>query len=220
MFKRIKKTYNIVTLLAALLISISCSSQIISDTTLIQFSGVVVNADSLSPIPFANILIKDTWHGTITDLYGFFSFVAHPKDLVVFNALGYKTAFYTIPDTLTVNRYSLIQVMRPDTIILNETLIYPWPTYEQFKQAFVDLSIPDDEIERAKKNITEINKLIYYDKGGMTSSMNFRNYIDNRVSQSYYAGQMTPNSLLNPFAWALFMKAWSDGKFKVKRRED
>ena len=218
MFKQLKKFLLI--LFFVLTIPLTSFSQIISDTSLVQFSGVVVTADSLKPIPFVNILIKDTWHGTVSDLYGFFSFVAHPNDIVVFNALGYKTAFYTIPDTLRVNRYSLIQVLRPDTLIMNETVIYPWPTYEQFKQAFADVSIPDDDLERARKNIDEIEKRILYDDVAMGSSMNFRNYIDKRVSQLYYAGQMPPNNLLNPFAWAQFIKAWRDGKFKVKKRDD
>ncbi|MCK9611945.1 MAG: carboxypeptidase-like regulatory domain-containing protein [Bacteroidales bacterium] len=191
----------------------------INDTTLVQFSGIVLTDDSLTPIPFVNILVKDSWRGTITDLYGFFSFVAKPKDVVVFNALGYKTVYYTIPDTLSVNRYSLIQVMRQDTLILNETVIYPWPTYEQFKKAFIKLDIPDDELARAQKNITEIKERIINEDLEMNSGMNFRNYIDRRVSQLYFAGQPQPNPLLNVFAWEQFFKAWKDGKFKVKKTD-
>jgi hypothetical protein len=192
----------------------------VSDSTLVQFSGVVVTADSLKPIPFVNIFIKDSWRGTITDLYGFFSFVAHKNDDILFNALGYKTVRFTIPDTIHSNRYSMIQVMRMDTLVLNETEIYPWPTYEQFTQAFVNTNIPDDDLERARKNIIEIEKRIMFDDVAMTGSMNFRNYIDKRVGQLYYAGQMPPNNLLNPFAWAQFIKAWKNGKFKIKHRED
>lgn len=218
--EHLKRTICLTSIIALLLISGHGFAQVISDTTLVQFSGIVVTADSIKPIPFVNILIKDSWRGTITDLYGFFSFVAHPKDVVVFNALGYKTAFYTIPDTLTINRYSLIQVLRPDTLLMNETVIYPWPTYEQFKQAFEDLNIPDDDLERAKKNIIEIEKRVLFDDVAMGSSMNYRNYIDNRISQNYYRGQMQPNNLLNPFAWAQFIKAWREGKFKIKKRDD
>lgn len=192
----------------------------VSDTSLIQFSGVVVTADSLKPIPFVNIFIKDSWRGTITDLYGFFSFVAHKKDIITFNAMGFKPSHFTIPDTIRSNRYSMIQVMRIDTLILNETEIYPWPTYEQFKKAFVNTYIPDDDFERAKKNIHELEQRVLYDEVPMGSSMNYRNYIDNRVATAYYNGQYRPNNLLNPIAWAQFIKAWKDGKFKVKKREE
>jgi hypothetical protein len=192
----------------------------LSDSTLVQFSGVVVTADSLKPVPFVNIFIKDSWRGTITDLYGFFSFVAHKNDEIYFNALGYKTAHYVIPDTIHTNRYSMIEVLRPDTLLMNETLIYPWPTYEQFKEAFVNTNIPDDALERAKKNIAELERRVMFDDVPMGPSMNYRNQIDKRVSQLYYAGQMQPISLLNPFAWAQFIKAWKEGKFKAKHRED
>jgi hypothetical protein len=210
-------------LLLVMMMVCACPKELkaqVTDSTLIQFSGVVVTADSLKPIPFVNIFIKDSWRGTITDLYGFFSFVAHRNDDITFNALGYKTAQFTIPDTIHSNRYSMIQVMRMDTLILNETEIYPWPTYEQFKHAFVNTDIPDDALARAQKNIAELEKRVMFDDVAMGSSMNYRNYIDKRVSQLYYAGQMPPNNLLNPFAWAQFIKAWKQGKFKIKHRED
>lgn len=190
------------------------------DTSLVQFSGVVVTADSLKPIPFVSILIKQTYHGTISDFYGFFSFVAHKGDEIVFSSMGYKTVFYTIPDTLMRDRYSLIQVMRPDTLIMNETVIYPWPTYEQFKQAFVKLDIPDDDMERARKNIEVIEKRIINESWQMDGAMNYRNYIEKTTGKYYYAGQLPPNNLLNPFAWAKFIKAWKDGKFKSKKDKD
>jgi hypothetical protein len=203
-----------------LIISQGVAFSQVSDSTLVQFSGIVVTADSLKPIPFVNIFIKDSWRGTITDLYGFFSFVAHKDDDILFNALGYKTARFTIPDTIRANRYSMIQIMRMDTLLLNETEIYPWPTYEQFKQAFVSTNIPDDDLARAQKNITILQEHIMFDDVPMTGSMNYRNTVDQRISQNYYKGQLQPNNLLNPFAWAQFIKAWKQGKFKVKHRED
>lgn len=191
----------------------------ISDTSLVQFSGVVITDDSLKPIPFVNIFIKDNWRGTITDLYGFFSFVARKNEVVIFSAMGYKTITYVIPDTLTKDRYSLIQIMRPDTILMNETVIYPWPTYEQFKKAFVSTEIPDDNIERAKKNIEDLKNHLWDEGFAMDGSMNYRNYLSQRIDRMYYAGQMPPNNLLNPFAWAQFIKAWKEGKFKRKDKQ-
>jgi hypothetical protein len=54
----------------------------------------------------------------------------------------------------------------------------------------------------------------------MGASMNFRNSMDRKVSQLYYAGQMQPNNLLNVFSWIQFIKAWKEGKFKIKHRDD
>ncbi|MBP7496103.1 MAG: carboxypeptidase-like regulatory domain-containing protein [Bacteroidales bacterium] len=187
-----------------------------ANTDLIQFSGVVVSSDSLQPIAFTNVIIENSNRGTISDYYGFFSIVAQKKDTIIFSAVGYKKNKFIIPDTLTVNRYSLIQVMSYDTIMLSETVIYPWPTLEQFKQAFMKVEIPDDDLERAKKNLALSEMKERYMNMPMDGSMNFKNLMDNKTSRLYYAGQYPPNNLLNPIAWAKFIQAWREGKFKRK----
>jgi hypothetical protein len=201
-----------------LLLSFTSEAQV-KDTMLVQFSGVVVTADSLMPIPFVSITIDGTYRGTLSDFNGFFSIVARKNEVLIFSCLGYKPVSYVIPDTLTKDRYSLIQLMRPDTLYLNETVVYPWPTYEQFKEAFVKANIPDDEIERARKNIEEIEKRVLTDYVPMDGGMNYRNLSQQRLDKRYYFGQLPPNNLLNPFAWAKFFKAWKEGKFKTKRKE-
>jgi len=120
---------------------------------LIQFSGITVTADSLNAVPYTKIIIKNKNRGTTSDIYGYFSFVAHKQDTILFNALGYKPASYVIPDTITKNRYSLIQLMTSDTITLSAAFIFPWPTYEDFKRAFANMKIPEDDLDRARKNL-------------------------------------------------------------------
>ena len=78
---------------------------------LVQFSGVVVTGDSLRPVPFVSIIIKNSFRGTISDYNGFFSFVAQMKDTIEFSAIGFKKGIYIIPDTLNTDRYSLIKIM-------------------------------------------------------------------------------------------------------------
>jgi hypothetical protein len=68
---------------------------------LIQFSGITVTADSLNTVPYTKIIIKNKNKGTTSDIYGYFSFVAHKQDTILFNALGFKPASYVIPDTIT-----------------------------------------------------------------------------------------------------------------------
>jgi hypothetical protein len=130
-----------------LLLNILPATAQVTDENLVQFSGVTITADSLNPVPYAHILVKNNNRGAITDNYGYFSFVAHKRDTVLFNALGYKTAVFIIPDTITKQRYSLIQLMTADTLTLPAAYIFPWPTYEEFKQAFINLNIPDDDLE-------------------------------------------------------------------------
>lgn len=188
-----------------------------ADDDLIQFSGVVVAADSIQPIPFTNIIIETSHRGTMSDYYGYFSFVAKKLDTIVFSAVGFKRDTFCIPDTITGQWYSLIQVMQRDTILLKEAIIYPWPTIEQFKHAFLNLDIPDDEIEIARKNLDPKELAKRAEDMRMGSSMNYRNFIQQETSKLYYNGQSQPITLLNPFAWAKFIKAWREGKFKRKK---
>jgi hypothetical protein len=207
-------------LLLTLLVHVRGFSQTVErDKRLIQFSGVVVTADSLNPVSFANILIKNTRRGTITDYYGYFSFVAMQSDTVQFSAIGFKESYYVIPDTITRERYSLIHVMDADTILLEPTIIYPWPTVEEFKEAFVNLDIPDDDLEIARKNLNRGEMRYRVESFKMDGSLNYKNYIDRETSKLYYIGQTQPISVLNPFAWAAFIKAWKEGKFK-KQNDD
>jgi hypothetical protein len=189
---------------------------------LVQFSGVVVTADSLRPVPFTSILTEKAGRGTTTDYWGFFSVVVHKRDLITFSALGFKKVYFRIPDTLRESRYSLIQVMSSDTIMLSETVIYPWPTKQQFRQAFLKIAIPDDDIEIARHNLAVMDmrdrdpKNYDPEKFGMNGAQNYRNYVDRQVDKMYYAGQTIPNNLLNPIAWAKFIQAWKNGDFKKK----
>lgn len=189
-----------------------------AERKLIQFSGVVVSGDSLSPVPFTNIIIKNSYRGTMSDFYGFFSFVAQEEDTIEFSSVGFKKSRFIIPDTLTTNRYSLIQMMTHDTVMLQETVIYPWPTKEQFKEAFMNLKVPEDDYQRAMKNLERAEMKERFESIPMDGSGNYKFQMQQYQSRLYYAGQYPSITLLNPIAWAQFIQAWKNGDFK--RKED
>jgi hypothetical protein len=182
----------------------------------IQFSGVVVSQDSLKPIPYCSIIDKVTKRGTTSDYFGYFSFVANKGDTIQFSSIGYKKTLFTIPDTLTTNKYSLIQIMFEDTILLKTAVIYPWPSKEQFAKAFVEAKIPNDDYQRAMSNLSraQLNERMQFTP--MDGALNFKWEQQQIQSKLYYAGQYPPNNLLNPIAWAKFIEAWKRGDFKSK----
>jgi hypothetical protein len=186
----------------------------VDNSDLVQFSGITLTADSLNPVPYVKIVDVSRRRGTTSDVNGYFSFVAHKKDTINFSALGFKPASFVIPDTITKQRYSLIQLLSADTITLTAAFIFPWPTLEDFKRAFVETKIPDDDLEIAKKNLRAADIRMRAEEYPMDASMNYRNYIDNQTSKLYYFGQQQPFNIFNPFAWAKFIKAWKEGKFK------
>jgi hypothetical protein len=187
---------------------------------LVQLSGVIVTGDSLSPVPFTGIMIKSSSRGTVSDYYGFFSVVAQLGDEIEFSAVGFKKTSYKIPDTLKENRYSLIQILNRDTVLLNQAVIYPWPTKEQFKQAFLDLKIPDTDMDHARKNLALETMREESIRIEMDASLNSKYVFQKQQSRLYNTGQLPSNNLLNPIAWAKFIQAWKNGEFKSKDKND
>lgn len=185
---------------------------------LLQLSGkvVVMEIDSLKGLPFASVIVRRTKTGAITDGKGFFTLVVSPGDVVEFISIGYRDAQYIVPDTLRATHYSIAQEMKRDTVMLKEITVYPWPTKEEFKNAFLKLNVPNDDLNRAQKNLAaeEMRELV---KGiTMDGSDNFRYTMEQRYQKLQYIGQYPPNQLLNPFAWAKFIKAFKAGKLKIK----
>jgi hypothetical protein len=50
----------------------------------------------------------------------------------------------------------------------------------------------------------------------MDGSLNYKYAMQQWQSKLYYAGQAPPISILNPIAWAQFIRAWKNGEFKKK----
>jgi hypothetical protein len=186
------------------------------DPDLVQFSGLVVTGDSLKPVPFTNILIENRRRGTSTDYHGFFSFVAHKGDTILFSAMGFKNGRYVIPDTITTKRYSMVQMMTTDTLMLTETVIYPWPSREQFREAFINTRPPDDDLVFAQRNLEFLEMRNRARAMPMDGGQNYRHFMQQQTDRLYYYGQSPPISLFNPFAWAKFFEAWKRGDFRKK----
>lgn len=196
-----------------LLLSVVGISQ--ENNDLIQFSGVVLEEDSLSPLPFTAIIIKDSHRGTTSDIYGYFSFVAAKGDTIEFSSIGYADEYFVIPDTLSTNKYSLIQLLTSDTFLLKEALVYPWPSKSEFREAFVNLNLNRAQLEQVMKNLDdESMRALAANMPMADGSSNFKYSQINRNSQLYTAGGYPSWTILNPLAWAQFIDSWKKGKLK------
>lgn len=197
--------------------SISARAQFeTSRDSVVQLYGVVMTADSLVGIPAVSIMVKGQNRGTITNNQGVFSIVVLKGDQIEFTHVTYKPKTVTIPRTLEGNQYSVVQLMVIDTVYLPATIIRPRPTAEQFARDFVNVKVPDDDIEVARKNISAANRRVWMrtvpSDGGEATRVQF-NKIANRA---VYQGQLPPMNIFNPAAWASFIEAWKRGDFKNK----
>jgi hypothetical protein len=191
----------------------------VSAQKLLQLSGLVLTSDSLMGIPYATVLIKGTGRGTVTDYQGFFSLVVAKGDIIEFSTVGHKSNSFYVPDTLNNDRYSIIELLTRDTVYLPETQIFPWPTKEQFKQAFLSINIPDDDYERAKRNLDRDRMKEIAQNMKLDANESADLYFRNESYKYYYYGQVPPMNIFNPLAWAKFIEAWKNGDFKRKEKK-
>lgn len=186
-----------------------------NSTRLIQLSGVVVDDDSLRGIPFVSVY-RGSKPVAVSDVNGFFTLVVKPGDEVNFTSLNHKSASYKLEDTLSLKHYYIIQRLIKDTLMLADVEVYPWPSKEEFKKAFLDLNLNETDYDRAAKNLDR-NDLSYAERNlKMDAQANYRYAMQQYLTKVYTAGQYPVNNLLNPIAWAQFIDAWRQGKFKKK----
>ncbi len=200
----------------SVLLIILCLPAKAQDKALIQITGLVMTSDSLRAIPFTHVFVKSSGRGVVCNYEGFFSMVIDMGDTLMFSSVGFKEAEYIVPRDLNKNRYSMVKLMTRDTIHLSETVIYPWPSQEEFKHAFLTLNIPDDDLERAKKNLDRelMKDLARQMPQDANESQDY--YQRQEADRYYYYGQQPPENIFSPLAWAQFFKAWKRGDFKQK----
>ena len=197
---------------------------VIDKSTPVQLSGIIVaEVDGRrTTVPYATVYLPEKRRGTYSDYRGFFTIVVEPGDKVRFNCIGFKPVSITIPDTLTQERYSIIQIMSQDTINLPMTMIYPWPSKEHFKVEFLKMDVTPELQRRATENLaneylTEARKNPDIVPYGGRESANF--YLRQQSREYVYLGQTPPMNIFSPLAWGQFFKAWKDGDFKKKKNE-
>jgi hypothetical protein len=208
---------NKLTIIIFSLFTITSYSQVIqtSKNKLIQLSGVIVSSDSLKSIPYSSIYNKTVKRGTLSDAYGYFSTVVLPGDTLIFNRFGYVKSSYIVPDSLNDDRYSIIHILRSDSLNPPIITIYPWPSKEDFSRAFIEMKTYDDALRRAQKmlsgsNLAYLATTIENDASSIYSWQRNQQY-----TRLYTIGQSPVNNLFNPVAWSQFIDAWKTGKLKI-----
>lgn len=182
------------------------------DKALIQLSGTVTD-EYLRPLPFAQILVLNSYRGTITNNYGKFSLVVEEKDSVLISSVGYKTKYIEVPAGLPSAFLDVNIALQIDTLVIQEAVIYPWKDYEEFKRAFIELKLPDDDMERARKNIALIRTQIIMDKEP-SARANFRYIMEQQYRETFTQGTYPTYQIFNAFAWAKFFQALKNGEFR------
>lgn len=211
--------------LTALLFIFSLAVQAQGKRKVIRFSGLVVEGDSVG-VPGVNIYIPGTGRGTSTNSLGYFSMNTRIGDTVKISSLAHQNRTLYIPKRLNDVVYSVLINLEADTMMLQEVEVFPYPTIDYFKEAFLALDVSDPKYEYMRKNLDK--QMLAEAVAGlpMSAASNFRYFSQMRVNAQanrYFAPTIP---LLNPFAWAQLIKSIKRGDFKKqfkknkKKRED
>lgn len=206
--------------LPILLLVFIYSSSSAQEKKLVQFSGIVIHADSLEPLPFVNVInISRNYKGTYTDMRGFFSLVVSVGDTIQISSLGYKKQELIIPKDLVNNSLSAIFKLKIDAIDLPMVYIFPYATIEQFKQAFIKLRLPDDDLMIAQKNLDAATMMALSSAMTWDGTQNTRYYFQQQSEKLYWRGQSRYNPLLDVVKINQFMRLLNDGKISLKNEK-
>lgn len=207
-------------LLTILAVIIALSAAEAQERPLVQFSGIIYNVDSNVVVPYVSVTNKsDRYKAFSANYQGYFSFVAHEGDTVIFSAVGYRKEAIVIPDNLSDKSYTVVVKMKAQVINLPTVTVLPWASVDQFNKEFMALKFADDDMEIARKNVTRTSLLAIARElprdGQEMRGINFQN---NHVALTNKAiNQRYANPLLNPFAWGSFIQQILQGD---KRRGD
>lgn len=186
----------------------------------IQFSGVILGSDTRQFVSFVSVVNKNSRRGMVSDYQGYFSLATTLPDTFIFSAIGYKDQTVTLPAVVSGDSYTQTVTLERDTFLLPSVTVYPWADVESFKRDFLTRPIPADAVEAARKNLQH-EVLISMGKyqpmdGGQNSSI----YFQQQARQMYYQGQIAPNQLLNPLAWAQFIRMIKEGRITLRNDKD
>tara|TARA_R110002096_G_scaffold55627_8_gene142653 strand:- start:1523 stop:2167 length:645 start_codon:yes stop_codon:yes gene_type:complete len=204
-----------VVLLGLLGNSVDVFSQEAKDKKVIQFSGIILNADSTTAIPGVNIYVPKKGRGTSSNRFGYFSMPVLAGDSIVFSYIGLKRQTVTIPEDMEKDEVSYILTMVQDEIALQEVQVMPYPTEEEFKNAILAVNI-DAAPPLNRGNLSPQLLLRWAADMPASGNENFRQFTNQQTQQTMDRYGPRPMPLLNPFAWAQFIKSIKNGDLKNK----
>lgn len=189
------------------------ASQIIEQEHFIQVDGLVFDKAG-RPVPNVNIISFNLIHGTVSENSGVYSITSTPGDTLVFSALGFKKAIMKVPLDVTIDRLTVDVMLQDDTIRINEVVILPWKTYDEFKQAVLDYKVNSKETDNLNINIALIRRSLQNATTTISPEAGYRYAMQQNFNTLTTKNQYPVNNLLNPFAWSKFFQGVKSGLFK------
>lgn len=201
-------------LLAALGVVVPLATRAQGERRVVQFTGIVTQGDSLFGVDGAAVYVPKVARGTITNQYGYFSLPVLAGDSVIVRALGFRTRLIVIPREYQKEGYSAIVRMEEDATMLPEVRVFPYTTEKLFKEAFLALKLPERALTAPEKTLNEETLRRIYQSMPSSAAANARQTFALEQSAIQRRTMLPSLPLLDPFAWARFIKDVNSGALK------
>lgn len=194
----------IFTYLSLLLLLLGGSTSYAQQGHIIQFSGLITSTNNADlPVAFAtikNTSFKDQTF--VSNNEGYFSFVAHSGDTILFSSVGYEAVTFVIPD-VPDDKYTAHVQMRSLVIELPAVTPFPWASYEDYLTDFMALRPGDDAVSVARRNISPeaMAALARIVPRSAEEIQSYNSQQRHTIMNNKHINQRMNNPLLNPFAW-------------------
>lgn len=182
------------------------------------FTGIVVGGKNSEPLPGAYVFNSSAGRGTIANESGYFILSVFPGDSVIFSYVGFKKQYHIIPKKIEQS-YSAIVDLKEDVKLLAEVKVYPYPTEELFKEAFINYNLPDAKDRDAlAKNTNARSMAMLAHTMGMGASANYRGFMNQQQNAVINRGftNSISTALMNPIAWMSFIQSVKKGDLTRK----
>jgi len=185
----------------------------------IYLSGLISSGDSSYGVPGVHVYIPSAGVGTVSNVAGLFRIRVLPGDTIMFSHIAYAEQTLVIPVDDYDPAMTVLIDMQTDETLLPMVTIFPYPSEEVFKEAFLALDLETQQEKNMRRNlsserITEMAKEIDMDGGS-----NHRFYMNQQINYLHNRYFVPTLSLTDPFAWSRFIKSVKNGDLKKKKKK-
>ncbi|HPM18405.1 MAG: hypothetical protein GT598_13640 [Bacteroidales bacterium] len=184
-----------------------------------QLSGIITdeNNRALSNVGVISLRLK---RGVLSENTGIYSITSTPGDTILFKALGFKKQMIVLPMSFEGKRYYADIVLSMDTIPIENVVVLPWKSYNEFIRDITSPNPVDPEIENMNKNIESVKSALANQADVRISpEAGYRYAMQQNFNMTATRNQYPSNNLLNPFAWAKFINGLKSGLLKNDKAE-
>ncbi len=107
----------------------------------VELQSTILNQKDSTPIGFVHIINLTNRHGVISDYNGKFNFTVDVKDTIKISVLGFES------QKIVGEQVPTLIYLTPKNYDLEEFTVLPYKDFEEFKEAFINLDLPDTSLK-------------------------------------------------------------------------